>query len=873
MRSTEEFDGTLGYAGEGVIISGLNGTYTKLPDEGDILTLGDEIYEVNGQDSSYLMYGNRPAWRALNKDSDNGPDVRQLEESLRKAKRDLAESVWRTYNNILLLDKANAIRVTNLGLILGIMISIWAEFTLPGLAGLVLTVGMAVDANVLIFERIREELDRGAALRMAIRNGFSRATTTIVDANLTTLIVATVLYAIGTDQVRGFAVILWLGVVLSMFTAIFCSRVVFDIAEKRRWITKLKMMRLVGKTKIDFIGKRRLATAASIVVIVAGLAGVIARGKGLLNIDFTGGVAVEILFDDPQDIAQIRKQLDGLPDLAVIDVQLGTEPRGKRLIINTSKADLTRAKKQEAVIEEVEQQIEGLLPAEADAEEHQAAIAVLDELLEQALQAERGSHAREVAVAAVKQQVKKIFAGESDAHRRDAAVAAVDRQLEEVLQTAIAWVEGHLHDKFGDKLASNSLRVSDVAPIAPAPQKEKEPAKPDTSDQTQTDLPSDAILASADPSTVPPPERKESAESEKVETEKAKSEKAETEKAKSEKAETEKVETEKTKTEKVESEKAKSEKAETEKAETEKTKTEKAETEKTKTEKAETPPPPVDPRFVGGTRAKLKFDQAVAHYTLRKVFLDQFRKQLGSRKPMPLLDLSNPKYRGDNTRFDTWDVKVKLPPQQAQSIFDAIEKMVADTPFFPSSNTIGGSVAVNTRYKAITALLTSLVFIVGYIWIRFQRVVFGLAAVVALVHDVLITLGMIALSAYVADYLGFLLITDFKIGLPALAAFLTIIGYSLNDTIVVFDRIREVRGKDPRLTKEMINTSINQTLSRTLLTSLTTLLVVLTLYIFGGQGIHGFAFALVVGVTVGTYSSIFVASPALFWMTRPSQAR
>ena len=72
MRSTEEFDGTLGYAGEGVIISGLNGTYTKLPDEGDILTLGDEIYEVNGEDSSYLMYGNRPAWRALNKASDNG---------------------------------------------------------------------------------------------------------------------------------------------------------------------------------------------------------------------------------------------------------------------------------------------------------------------------------------------------------------------------------------------------------------------------------------------------------------------------------------------------------------------------------------------------------------------------------------------------------------------------------------------------------------------------------------------------------------------------------------------------------------------------------------------------------------------------------
>ncbi|KKK68890.1 hypothetical protein LCGC14_2939530, partial [marine sediment metagenome] len=137
-------------------------------------------------------------------------------------------------------------------------------------------------------------------------------------------------------------------------------------------------------------------------------------------------------------------------------------------------------------------------------------------------------------------------------------------------------------------------------------------------------------------------------------------------------------------------------------------------------------------------------------------------------------------------------------------------------------------------------------------------------------------LGGIAISAYLAEVPGvqtLLLIDPFKIGLPALAAFLTIIGYSLNDTIVVFDRIREVRGKAPRLTEEMVNTSINQTLSRTLLTSITTLLVVGILYAFGGQGIHGFAFALVIGVLVGTYSSIFVASPALLWMSRPAETK
>ncbi|MCL4109912.1 UNVERIFIED_CONTAM: hypothetical protein GTU68_003280 [Idotea baltica] len=157
------------------------------------------------------------------------------------------------------------------------------------------------------------------------------------------------------------------------------------------------------------------------------------------------------------------------------------------------------------------------------------------------------------------------------------------------------------------------------------------------------------------------------------------------------------------------------------------------------------------------------------------------------------------------------------------------------------------------KSDAILAIIISLFAIVGYIWFRFQRVTFGVAAVVALVHDVLVVLGMVALN-------------DFRINLPMIAAFLTIVGYSLNDTIVVFDRIREVRGKNPDMTKEIVNTSLNQTLSRTLLTSITTFIVVLILYFLGGEGIHGFAFCLVLGVIVGTYSSIFVASPVLLWL-------
>ncbi len=113
------------------------------------------------------------------------------------------------------------------------------------------------------------------------------------------------------------------------------------------------------------------------------------------------------------------------------------------------------------------------------------------------------------------------------------------------------------------------------------------------------------------------------------------------------------------------------------------------------------------------------------------------------------------------------------------------------------------------------------------------------------------------------------MIDQFKVNLPIVAAFLTIIGYSVNDTIVVFDRIREVRGKDPRMTRQMVNDSTNQTLSRTLLTSFTVMLVVFVLYVAGGKEIHGFAFALLIGVLTGTYSSIYVAAPILLWLIHP----
>ncbi|MDA2915267.1 protein translocase subunit SecF [Nitrospinae bacterium AH_259_B05_G02_I21] len=175
---------------------------------------------------------------------------------------------------------------------------------------------------------------------------------------------------------------------------------------------------------------------------------------------------------------------------------------------------------------------------------------------------------------------------------------------------------------------------------------------------------------------------------------------------------------------------------------------------------------------------------------------------------------------------------------------------------------VGPQVGAALRRQATLAIAYALVGILIYITIRFEFR-FAVAAILALVHDVLITLGAFAL-------------TNKELSLPVIAAFLAIIGYSLNDTIVVFDRIRENLRLYRRESYEVvINRSINETLSRTILTSLTTLLVVLALFFLGGEVIHDFAFALLVGIIVGTYSSIFIASPLLILWQRfaPSKKR
>ena len=207
--------------------------------------------------------------------------------------------------------------------------------------------------------------------------------------------------------------------------------------------------------------------------------------------------------------------------------------------------------------------------------------------------------------------------------------------------------------------------------------------------------------------------------------------------------------------------------------------------------------------------------------------------------------------RRENAIFRSMDELVDLPGMTPEA-FDYLEKQATLGPFaLRSQSFIGPAIGKELMDKALWAVVGSLAGMLVYIWIRFQFQ-WGLAAVVALTHDTLITLGLFSLF-------------DMEMSLPVVAAFLTLIGYSVNDTVVVFDRIREnTRTKGSTMEfNDLVNLSINRTLSRTIITSGLTWIVVAALFLFGGESLSSFAFVLVVGTVVGTYSSIYIASPIL----------
>ena len=254
-------------------------------------------------------------------------------------------------------------------------------------------------------------------------------------------------------------------------------------------------------------------------------------------------------------------------------------------------------------------------------------------------------------------------------------------------------------------------------------------------------------------------------------------------------------------------------------------------------------PVPLGVDFSGGTQVQVQFQQAPDTNRIRQA-----------------MDASGIR----DARIQSYDVAtsnevlISLPEQTNESALDAGRQQIVDAlhahyanPFTVRNvQVVGPTVGKQLEKQALLATLYSMAGMLVYLWFRFQ-LIYGVAAVVACFHDTLITVGAFAL-------------TNQEISLTVIAAILTLVGYSMNDTIVVFDRIREnLRLSRRESLPDVVNRSINQTLSRTVLTSGLTFLTVLSLYIFGGQVLRGFSFALVVGILIGTYSSIAVAAPML----------
>jgi len=212
-----------------------------------------------------------------------------------------------------------------------------ATLTLPGIAGIALALGMAVDANVLINERIREELATGKAIRTAITNGYDKAFSAIFDSNLTTLIAAFLLFQFGTGPIRGFAVTLTIGLLASMFTAIVVTRVIFEWLLSIGLLKSLPMLKFIKETKLDFIGKRKIFYAISVLVIVTGLVAFFMKGKNAYGIDFAGGQLQEYRFKTAVHPDEIRAAMAELQLASASIQQFKEDPRVVLIKTSTEK--------------------------------------------------------------------------------------------------------------------------------------------------------------------------------------------------------------------------------------------------------------------------------------------------------------------------------------------------------------------------------------------------------------------------------------------------------------------------------------------------------------------------------------------------------
>jgi len=542
----------------------------------------------------------------------------------------------------------------NLVLLMGIMALWGATLTLPGLAGIVLTVGMAVDGNILIFERLREEMARGLKLSQAAKAGFERAAVTIIDANLTTLIAGIILYWAGTGPIRGFATTLCVGILTTLFTVIVVTQVLM-FHDIKRGVAPYRMRELAKDKRINFMGAIKPALAGSLFVIVTTVGFFIyLPDREKLGIDFMGGYALTVRTQDPQSIETLRGMVAAIPG----DIGRSAEVR----VISDSAA---------------------------------------------------GSGYRAFRITS---KLDGATAGGEEAAK--AAETEVRRALASVLQRGP--VELTLAPGTdGQQSVTGQVYFENVHPLA----------------DVQASLAEGGVenaVATIDPA------HKNSFQ------------------------------------------------------------------------------------FTGSTGAVRTPDELVS----------EVQKRFTAHK-----DATGTPYE-------------LLSP-------------------IPESALIGAQVGGELRDKAIRALILAMFATMLYLRFRFAEWSYGIAVVAAVVHDVLVTLGALAIARHFD-------IVQAELDLTMIAAFLTIIGYSQNDTIVIFDRVREILPRSKKSLKGVINDALNQTLGRTILTSTTVLLTIVVLFLFNvgsRNAIEGFTFAMIIGVISGTYSTIYIAGPTLLWLENRRKMR
>jgi SecD/SecF fusion protein len=238
---------------------------------------------------------------------------------------------------------ANIALITNIIILLGVMCSVGTTFTLPGIAGVVLTIGMAVDANVLIYERLREELAKGKSLRGAVAAGYARAFGTIFDSHVTTLISSVILIFMGSGEIKGFGVTLTIGVAASLFTALVVTRLIFDFLLDRNWLKSLGMFHLIRATNVNFMGVAKPLFIITWAFIVLSLGYGFTRGSQMFGVDFRGGDSTTFTFAQRVDEKDIRAALAGIGEKDAqiqyqTDVSHGVETLRVTTSINSAKA-------------------------------------------------------------------------------------------------------------------------------------------------------------------------------------------------------------------------------------------------------------------------------------------------------------------------------------------------------------------------------------------------------------------------------------------------------------------------------------------------------------------------------------------------------